>query len=183
MSPLDADYVIVGGGITGCVIASRLKQNDPSLTVTVLEAGPDPQDKHDVSSPMGGFALQGSELDWQYLTEPNANTENRTHTLTAGKTLGGGSILNYGGWSRGDAADYDTWSRLTGYQQWSYANLLPYFQRSERFDAAEKNLPELAQRGFSGPMKITSVSASSPKRRYPLGEPLCKAWGGLDVQV
>ncbi|KAI4126442.1 MAG: hypothetical protein LQ338_003751 [Usnochroma carphineum] len=182
MSTLVADYVVVGGGLTGCVIASRLKQKDPSLTIIVLEAGPNPESKHDVVTPMGGFALQGSELDWQYSTKPNHNTQNRTHTLTAGKTLGGGSILNYGGWSRGDAADYNTWSRLTGYKHWDYAHLLPYFQRTERFDPTEKAPLGLSPRGLDGPMRITSVSGSSHKRRYPLGEPLCNAWAELGVQ-
>ncbi len=182
MSALAVDYVVVGGGLTGCVVASRLKQNDPSISITVLEAGPEPESKHDVISPMGGFALQGSELDWQYSTQPDNDTQGRTHTLAAGRTLGGGSILNYGGWSRGDAADYDTWSRLTGFKQWNYEGLLPYFQRSERFDAGLTTPPDLSQRGRSGPMKITSVSASNSKRRYPLGEPLYAAWGELGVK-
>ncbi|KAL8738821.1 MAG: hypothetical protein Q9181_000425 [Wetmoreana brouardii] len=183
MSTLAADYVVVGGGLTGCVVASRLKQNEPSLNIIVLEAGPDPESKHDVTSPMGGFALQGSELDWQYPTKPDSSTQHRVHTLTAGKTLGGGSILNYAGWSRGDAADYDTWSRLSGYKQWDYASLLPYFQRSERFGPTEKPPPDISQRGLHGPMKITSVNVSSPKRRYPLGDPLCNAWRELGVDM
>ena len=65
MSTLAADYIVVGGGLAGCVIASRLKQKDPSLSIIVLEAGPNPKGQHDVTTPMGGFALQGSELDWQ----------------------------------------------------------------------------------------------------------------------
>ena len=182
MSALRADYVIVGGGLVGCVIASRLKLNDPSKTVIILEAGSNPESKHDIVTPMGGFALQGSELDWQYHTKPVKETQDRTHTLTAGKTLGGGSILNYGGWSRGDAADYDTWSRLVGDEQWSYDNLLPYFKRSERFRDTVKALPEISHLGLDGPIKVTSVSASSQQRLYPLGEPLRNAWRELGVE-
>ena len=178
-----ADYIVVGGGLTGCVIASRLKQYNPTLSVIVLEAGPGPESKHDITTPMGGFALQGSELDWQSSTKPRIDTDGRIHTVTAGKTLGGGSILNYGGWSRGDIADYDTWSRLIGSKQWSYENLLPYFKRSECFDPTDQVPPNTPQRGLSGPMKITSVGASSEKRRYPLRKPLYAAWEELGVDT
>ena len=82
----------------------------------------------------------------------------RMHTLTAGRTLGGGSILNYGGWSRGDKADYNS------SQQWGYESLLLYFKRSEHFDTAVPAPPDVSQRGLSGPMKITSVNGSSQKR-------------------
>ncbi|KAL8694663.1 MAG: hypothetical protein Q9218_000758 [Villophora microphyllina] len=181
MSIIEADYVVVGGGLTGSVIASRLKQHYPAATVYLIEAGPNPKSEHDVTSPMGGFALQGSELDWQYTTKSDPNTNDRTHTLTAGRTLGGGSILNYGGWSRGDVADYDTWARLTGYKDWNHERLLPYFYHSERFENTTQP-SDLSPRGLSGPMKITSVSNSSEKRRYPLGEPLCKAWSEFGVE-
>ncbi|CAF9904235.1 MAG: hypothetical protein HETSPECPRED_003456 [Heterodermia speciosa] len=182
MSTFAADYVVVGGGLTGCTIASRLKQHDPATSVVVLEAGPNPESKHDVITPMGGFALQGTELDWQYSTTPQNGTHNRTHTLTAGKTLGGGSVLNYGGWSRGDAADYDAWSRITGFGLWDYESLSPYFKRSERFDPAVNAQPGALQRGLWAPVKITSVSASSPKRKYPLKEPILAAWRELGVE-
>ncbi|KAL8861989.1 MAG: hypothetical protein Q9178_001444 [Gyalolechia marmorata] len=182
MPTLTADYVVVGGGLTGCVLASRLKKSEPSLVIIVLEAGPDPENNHDVTSPMGGFALQGSTIDWQYPTKPDKGTHNRTHTLTAGSTLGGGTILNYGGWSRGDAPDYDTWSRLTGYNDWDYEHLLPYLQGCERLYAPDEPYSENSHRGFSGPMKITSVGASSPRRRYPLGEPLYAAWRELGLK-
>ena len=63
---------------------------------------------------MGGFALAGAELDWSFETTPQPNTAAREHRLSAGKTLGGGSILNYGGWARGDASDYDHWADVVG---------------------------------------------------------------------
>lgn len=182
MSTSAADYVVVGGGLTGCTIASRLKQNDPAISVIILEAGPNPEGKHDVTTPMGGFALQGTELDWQYSTMPHDGTQSRKHSLAAGKTLGGGSVLNYGGWSRGDAADYDAWSKITGFDLWDYKSLLPYFKRSERFDPTVYAPRDESQRGLCGPMKITSVSASSSKRRYPLKEPLHAAWWELGVE-
>ena len=177
-----ADYVVVGGGLMGCVIASRLKENDPTISVIVLEAGSGPESGHDVTTPMGAFSLLGSELDWQYKATPSDSTQGRTLVLAAGKTLGGGSMLNYGGWSRGDAADYDTWAKLTGFDRWNYRGLLPYFRRSERFDPADKTPPDISQRGTHGPVKVTSIRNSSSKRRYPLAEPIYRAWRELGVE-
>jgi choline dehydrogenase-like flavoprotein len=103
-----SDYIIVGGGLTGCALASRLAELlDPSLSILLLEAGPDPSSNPNTTSPMAGFDLQGSELDWSYPTASIPTTNNRVLTLAAGKTLGGGSVLNYGGWARGNASDYD----------------------------------------------------------------------------
>lgn len=62
MSTYAADYVVVGGGLTGCTVASRLKQNNPAISVIILEAGPSPEGKHDATTPMGSFALRGHNL-------------------------------------------------------------------------------------------------------------------------
>lgn len=116
---LEADYIVVGGGVTGCSIASRLAQSPSKPAVLLFEAGPDPSPEHDIVTPMGAFTLHGSTLDWQYQTKPVPENGNRTHVLVAGRTLGGGRVLNYGGWSRGDAADYDEWQhRIGGHSQW-----------------------------------------------------------------
>ena len=177
---LPTDYIIVGGGLTGCVLASRLANSPSNPSVLVLDAGAEPSSEHDVVTPIGGFTLQGSALNWQYPTAPTPSTENRTYVLPAGKTLGGGSMLNYGGWSRGDAPDYDSWAREAGGdQRWSYDGLLPYFRRSESwFDKQADS----KQHGFEGPMRITSVAASDRKRIYPLGKALRQAWGELGVE-
>ncbi|KAI1103460.1 GMC oxidoreductase [Jackrogersella minutella] len=174
------DYVIVGGGLAGSSLASRLKHSAPQNSILVLEAGPDPTPEHDVVTSMGGFALQGTALDWQFTTAETPSTAGRTHTLTAGKTLGGGSVLNYGGWSRGDPPDYDAWAALLGGdERWSYAGLLPYFKRSERYydtnASAEKH-------GFEGPIKVAPISASRETRKYPLRNPIEQAWKELGVE-
>ncbi|KAI1407198.1 GMC oxidoreductase [Hypoxylon sp. FL1857] len=174
------DYVIIGGGLSGCALASRLKHSLPDRSVLVIEAGPDPAPEHDVVTLLGGFALQGSALDWQFRTATTPSTAGRAHTLTAGKTLGGGSVLNYGGWSRGDGPDYETWAaRLGGDNRWSYAGLLPYFKRSERYydPDADPNY-----HGFEGPMKVTPVKASHVNRKYPLRYPLERAWTELGTK-
>ena len=176
---LRADFVIIGGGLAGCVVASRLANAPSKPSVLILEAGPNPSSDHDVVTPIGGFALQGSVLDWQYHTAPTPATKERSHVLTAGKTLGGGSMLNYCGWSRGDASDYDHWaSQAGGDQRWNYSGLLPYFRRSENwFDKQADSV----QHGFAGPILVTSVAASDHKRVYPLGKPLRQAWMDLGV--
>ncbi|BCS24209.1 GMC family oxidoreductase [Aspergillus puulaauensis] len=173
MASSEADYIIVGGGLTGCVVASRLKQRDPSLDILVLEAGPDPSNNPNVKTFPGLFSLLDSDLDWSYATTPQANTANREHTVHAGKALGGGSTINFGGWSRGDSRDYDLWATTVGDTRWGFKGLLPYFRRSESFF---DHSADPAYHGFEGPVRVTSVSESDPKRRYPLREPIRDAW-------
>ncbi|KAL4860843.1 hypothetical protein BDV12DRAFT_208749 [Aspergillus spectabilis] len=175
----DADYIIVGGRLTGCAVASRLKQRNPSLDILILEAGVNPSNNPATKTFPGVFSLLGSDLDWVYRTAPQPNTENRIHQLHSGKALGGGSVINFGGWSRGDAADYDQWANKVQDQRWSYKGLLPYFRKSESFFDANAD-PE--QHGFDGPVKVTSVSASDPHRKYPLREPLKDAFTEIGLQ-
>lgn len=179
MAPTQADYIIVGGGLTGCALASRLKQADPTLNVLLIEAGPDPTGDPRVTSPMGGFSLAQSELDWAYQTTPQRHNNGRVQYSPAGKTLGGGSILNYGGWSRGDATDYDGWARLVADSRWSYKGLLPFFKKSEH-DFNPSADPQ--QHGFEGAIRCTSISGSDAERLYPLREPVRAAWTELGLQ-
>lgn len=173
-----SDYIIVGGGLTGCALATRLAELQPSLTILLLEAGPDSSPNPNMTSPMAGFALQGSDIDWAYPTAPIPTIANRTIILTAGKTLGGGSMLNYGSWARGDASDYDTWARIVVDERWSYNSLLPYMHRSKLSNNIDAD-PQ--QHGLHGPIQVTSVSQSDPRRRYPLREAVRKAWAEIGV--
>ena len=176
--PSEADYIIVGGGLTGCTLASRLHQGDTSADILLVEAGINATGDPRVTTPMGGFALGRSELDWAYQTTPQLNTKDRQHYNPAGRTLGGGSVLNYGGWARGDASDYDDWARVVNDDRWSYKGMLPFFKKSEHhFDPNS----DQQQHGFEGPMHYASVSASHPERLYPLREPILAAWGELGV--
>ena len=131
MTCSEADYIVVGGGLTGCAVASRLYQADPSLDVLLLEAGIDASDNPLTRDLGGAFALARSELDYNYQSTHQPNTGDRVHSITAGKVLGGGSILNYGGWARGDASDYNRWAKSVGDERWSYKSLLPYLKKSE----------------------------------------------------
>ena len=175
----DYDYIFLGGGLTGCATAARLYQGNPSLKIIIIEVGSDPSDNPNVAPAMGSFALTASNLDWQYPSLPDASTNDRVHINNAGKALGGGSTINYAGWSRGDAADYNEWGAIVGDSRWSYAGLLPFFKKSETY--FDKNAdPE--QHGFQGPMHVISVSASDPKRLYGLRQPLLDAWTDLGVK-
>ncbi|KAI1175283.1 GMC oxidoreductase [Nemania sp. FL0916] len=173
-----AEYVVVGGGLAGCVIASRLSQQGKD--VILLEAGPDPSNNPATATFLTGVSLAGGDLDYSYTTEPVLCTDKRTHRLIAGKALGGGTVLNYGGWLRGDAADYDEWAELVGDERWSYQGLKPWFVKSEKFHDPNADPQE---HGFDGPVYVTSIAAAQDgQRKYPLRETVKKAWAELEVQ-
>ena len=179
MTVSEADYIIVGGGLTGCGIASRLYQSNSSLDITIIEAANDPAGDPRIVSAVDGLTLAGSDLDWAYTGVPQSSTGDRVHTIPAGKSLGGGSTINYGGWARGDASDYDQWAETVKDDRWSYTGLLPFFRKTERYFDPNANLK---QHGSSGPMHVTTVSASDPQRKYPLREPVRTAWEELGLK-
>jgi choline dehydrogenase-like flavoprotein len=163
MEPLTADYIVVGGGLTGCVIASRLAQAASSSSVMLLEAGPDAAGKPGTDTILAGLGLLGGNLDYGYESEPVTQTAARVHTLPAGKVLGGGSILNYGGWLLADAKDYDDWGKTVKDERWSYSGMKKWLDKVEQhFEAA-------------------SIS-SDPGRKYPLRGAVEAAWTALGVQ-
>jgi choline dehydrogenase len=125
---MDADYIVVGTGSAGSVVANRLSE-DPSVEVVVLEAGPRDKDKF-IHIPAAFAKLFRSEVDWDYLTEPQKELDGREIYWPRGKTLGGSSSMNAMMWVRGFAADYDEWAEHAG-QQWNYANVEKYFTRIE----------------------------------------------------
>ncbi|XP_054004393.1 glucose dehydrogenase [FAD, quinone]-like isoform X2 [Hylaeus anthracinus] len=125
------DFVIIGGGSAGAVMANRLSENG-NWTVLLLEAGPDEPQISDV--PVALPVLQLSPLDWQFKTEPSEGyclaMKNRKCNWPRGKVLGGSSVLNAMLYIRGNKKDYDGWEML-GNPGWSYKNVLPYFKKSE----------------------------------------------------
>ncbi|KAK8119647.1 uncharacterized protein PG998_004273 [Apiospora kogelbergensis] len=175
MSDPVADYIVVGGGLTGCLVASRLSQSAKSPRVVLLEAGSDPSSNPAAAGLLSGLSLLGGG------TEPVPETAGRVHTLNVGKALGGGSVLNYGGWLRADAADYDDWADVVGDARWSYEGIKPWLRKSERFFDAGADADE---HGFDGPMHVVSVSASeSGARQYPLRQAVRDAWGELGMSL
>ncbi|AHG64177.1 GMC family oxidoreductase [Advenella mimigardefordensis] len=149
------DYVIVGGGSAGCVMAARLSE-DNDVSVLLLEAGG--RDWHPyIQIPLGvGQIRQAGMFDWGYLSTPQAGLDGRRIELKRGKVLGGSSSINFMAHNRGNRSDYERWVRL-GAKQWSYDHLLPYFKRLEswRGEAA-------AHRGSDGPVGITYTCDSDP---------------------
>ncbi|HEY4779017.1 MAG TPA: GMC family oxidoreductase N-terminal domain-containing protein [Solirubrobacterales bacterium] len=119
------DYVIVGAGSAGCVLAARLSE-DPEVSVLLLEAGP-PDVKENIHVPLGYLQLARTDVDWDYCTAPEANCDGRRLALPRGKVLGGSSSVNAMVYIRGNRADYDGW----GAAGWGWDDLFPYFLKAE----------------------------------------------------
>ncbi|KAF2815343.1 putative glucose dehydrogenase [Mytilinidion resinicola] len=172
-----ADILIVGGGTAGVVLASRLHQNKPELSILLIEAGPDVTNHAHISNPAEAAFLHGSDLDWMYMTAPQKHLNGLPRYNCAIKGLSGGTIINTGGWIRGDALDYDEWAKQVNDPRWSYNGLLPYFKRSEHhFDPNA----DPAQHGFDGPMHTASISSSG--RKFPLRDTILKLWSHLGLK-
>src|SRR3954465_4201323 len=123
------DYVVVGAGSAGCVLANRLSA-DPSVRVLLLEAGGSDR-KLNIRIPVG-FAKQfRTDLDWNYMSEPEDSLIGRSMFLPRGRSLGGSSSMNTMIYIRGHRAVFDSWADEHGATGWSYAHVLPYFKRSE----------------------------------------------------
>ena len=124
------DYVIVGAGSAGSVLANRLSE-DPGVTVCVLEAGP--RDWHPYIHLPAGFikTFYDTRINWCYSQEPGPGTAGRRIFSPRGKTLGGSSSINGHIYNRGQRQDFDTWAQY-GNRSWGYADVLPYFRRLER---------------------------------------------------
>src|ERR1700733_2017585 len=125
--PASFDYIIVGAGSAGCVLANRLTDN-PSIRVLLLEAGRT-DDLDAIRVPAAFGTLFKSEVDWNYEIEPQKHIAGSTF-WPRGKTLGGSSSINLMLYARGNPADYDGWSTL-GCRGWDYASVLPYFVKAE----------------------------------------------------
>ena len=122
------DYIIIGAGSAGCVLANRLSEN-PENKVLLLEAG-GPDKKMEIHIPAAYPKLHHSEVDWGFWTEPQKHIYDRKIYLPRGKTLGGCSSTNAMAYVRGNKADYDEWANL-GNKGWSYEDVLPIFKKSE----------------------------------------------------
>ncbi|KAI7787522.1 hypothetical protein LA080_015743 [Diaporthe eres] len=138
MSDLEADYVVVGGGLTGYT------------------------DNPAAAGFLSGLSLLDSDLDYAYQSQPVPNTYGRPHTLNAGKCLGGGSVLNYGGWLHADAADYDEWADTVADSRWSYEGLKPWLRKAEEATHV-----------------VPIGAAEGGERQYWLRGPVKEAWTEL----
>jgi choline dehydrogenase len=125
---VEADYIVVGTGSSGSVLANRLSA-DPAVSVVVLEAGPKDKNKF-IRIPAAFSKLFRSEVDWDYSTEPQKQLDGREIYWPRGKMLGGSSSMNAMMWVRGFAADYDEWGALAGHE-WDFAHVSKYFAKIE----------------------------------------------------
>jgi choline dehydrogenase-like flavoprotein len=142
------DYVIVGGGSAGCVLANRLSA-DPSKRVLLLEAGG--WDRHPLIRIPAGLARLPERFDWRFEGAPDPSRNGMRDTWAAGRVLGGGSSINMMFWVRGERSDFDGW-RDQGCPGWGYDDVLPYFKRAESFSDGPS-----PYRGGSGPVGVTTV--------------------------
>lgn len=123
------DYVIVGGGSSGCVLANRLTQ-DPNCRVLLVEAGG--KDSHPyIHMPVGFAKMTSGPYTWGLVTAPQKHANNREIAYAQGRVIGGGSSINAEVFIRGNPADYDRWANEEGAEGWSFADVKPYFLRSE----------------------------------------------------
>lgn len=155
---VQCDYIVVGTGSAGAVVANRLS-TDPATAVVALEAGP-PDKNRFIPIPAGFSKLFRSEVDWDYLTEPQPGLAGRQIYWPRGKVLGGSSSMNAMMWVRGFAGDYDEWASRTG-SQWSYAEALGYFRRIENVTAAW-HFVSGDESGVTGPLHISRQRSPRP---------------------
>ncbi|AMK25602.1 GMC family oxidoreductase [Sphingobium sp. TKS] len=153
---IEADYVIVGGGSAGSVLAARLSE-DPEVKVVLIEAGGDGRGFW-VNMPAGVIKLVGNpKTDWCYTAEPDPSINNRQVMWNAGKMLGGGSALNGMAYNRGLRSDYDAWE-AAGCPGWSFSEIFPYFLRGEDW-RGEK---DYQSHGRTGNFAISPIRSPSP---------------------
>src|SRR5262245_25633205 len=148
------DYVIVGAGSAGCLLAYRLSE-DPGTRVLLLEAGPR-RSHHFVGIPAAWPKLLRGPHDWCFFTEPQAHLHGRSIFIPRGKGLGGSSAINVQMYLRGHRADYDEWARL-GNTGWGYTEVLPYFRRSE-----DNSRGAGTYHGSGGPVVVSDFRDPNP---------------------
>ncbi|HWG51334.1 MAG TPA: choline dehydrogenase [Candidatus Acidoferrales bacterium] len=148
------DYIIVGAGSAGCVLANRLSE-DPKAKVLLLEAG-GPDSRKEIHIPVAFSKLFRTACDWAYYTEPEPQLGKRSLYWPRGKALGGSSSMNAMIYIRGHRYDYDHWRDL-GNPGWSYQDVLPYFKKSE---AQENGASEF--HGNAGPLHVTNLRSINP---------------------
>jgi choline dehydrogenase len=163
------DYIVVGAGSAGAVVANRLSAN-PRNSVLLLEAGP--ADYPWTRVPVGSARMiTNPAINWLYSSEPEASTNGRRIPVPRGRMLGGSSALNGMAFVRGQAQDFDTWAQM-GNQGWAYEDVLPFFKRLESYEGGGDD----RFRGRDGPLRVTN-----PEPREPFFAAVIKAAGEVGI--
>jgi choline dehydrogenase len=150
------DYIIVGAGSAGCVLANRLTE-DPAVRVLLLEAGPGDRSIFIHMPSAFAYPLANDKFNWYYHSEPEPFMNNRAIYCPRGRVLGGSSSINGMVYIRGHALDYEGWASYAGLDNWSYADCLPYFRKAEtRAKGGD------AYRGDSGPLHVSTGACRNP---------------------
>ena len=148
------DYIVIGGGSAGSVVASRLSEN-PDVTVLLLEAGG--RDRHPLYHLPAGFAKMTKGIgSWGWDTVPQRHMQNKVFRYTQAKVIGGGSAINAQIYTRGNAQDYDDWRQM-GCEGWGYDDVLPYFKKAEDNDTYDNDF-----HGVGGPLGVSQPISPLP---------------------
>src|ERR1700712_4409618 len=149
------DYIVVGAGSAGCVLAARLSE-DAATRVLLLEAGP-PDSSIWIHLPIGyGKTMWSDKYNWRFWTDPDPNMNNRRISWPRGKTLGGSSSINGLIYIRGQAEDFRLWRQL-GNAGWSDDDVLPYFKKAEDQEHGAND-----SHGKGGPLGVSSLRTDHP---------------------
>ncbi|KAL4404418.1 GMC oxidoreductase [Colletotrichum abscissum] len=178
------DCIVVGAGIAGSVVSNRLLEQDPTLKILLVEAGPNTHELVDLKAIETDPEVTRNHT-WSFTSVPQVNVDNRTMSALAGKGLGGGTAINggssltrheQGAWVRGHKVDYDLWGEMVDDERWTYEGQLPYMRKTETLWDQTTN-PSV--HGHQGPVNVETPVEMG--RIFPLRQPLMDSWRELGV--